>query len=95
MEDTKIILISLAVAAIAITITKSSLFRGLRELLPWKLFNCPYCLSHWISLLFCLYYYPLNVDFIINVFAIVTLSSFSGYLLLHFLGKSDETIHDS
>jgi len=82
-----LILISLAVASIAITVTKSSLFSKFRKLVTWKLFRCPFCLSHWVAALLCFYY---NIFNFVDIFAVVTLSSFSSYLLLFFLEKSDE-----
>lgn len=62
------------------TVTRSSLFRGFRNILDIKLFKCPYCFAHWVSFVLWASYvalYPqiLNpLDFIINVFATVALS---------------------
>ncbi len=67
------ILIALAVATISMTITQSSLFRGIQKC---KLLRCPYCAAHWVSLLlWCFYPQPLRLfDFGINVFATVAIS---------------------
>jgi len=69
------IIIALAVAAISMTVTQSSLFRGFRQVLDYKIFRCPYCFAHWVSLLVWSCYPKTNVfDFVINVFATVALS---------------------
>ncbi len=74
------ITIALAVAVIAMTLTQSSLFEDVREILKFKLFRCPYCVAHWISFLIWSGYATghtntLGVfDFVINVFATVALS---------------------
>jgi hypothetical protein len=70
-----VVLVSLAVSAIAMTVTKSSLFSGLRERINCKLLYCPYCFSHWIALSFTI---PISIsvfDWIIKSFAVVTIAS--------------------
>lgn len=80
MNYIQLIIISLAIASISFTISKSSIFRSSRLFIYkysnffGELFSCPYCISHWISFIFCLYYYKFNVDFIVMMFANVTLS---------------------
>ncbi|KKM75269.1 hypothetical protein LCGC14_1391920 [marine sediment metagenome] len=75
-----IILIALAVAAISMTFTQSSLFVNTRKLLSWKLFQCPYCFAHWVSCLCWACYATIHpktmdpFDFVINVFATVAIS---------------------
>lgn len=83
-----IIVLSLVTASIAVTITKTLIFKGFREfadkLLPSKVakvFHCPYCLGHWISLGLWLIYRPniLHVVPVIDqamaVFVIISLAS--------------------
>lgn len=86
--------LALANAAIVITLTKASLFKKFREYLPEtpvinlnKLFHCPYCLSHYTSLLLILIFSPpsSSFDFIIKTFALVTLTSIFSFLLIHYL----------
>lgn len=77
---TTMIVIALAVATISMTITQSSLFAGVRKILDHKLFHCPYCAAHWVSLWAwgCYVFVNSNTltafDFTINVFATVALS---------------------
>lgn len=87
------ILVALAVAAITMTLTQSSLFKNIQE---YKLFRCPYCAAHYISLLvWCGYavQYPntLHVfDFIINIFATVALSVLPMIVIGYFNTKMDK-----
>ena len=80
MNYIQLIIISLAVASISFTISKSSIFKQVRFIINkyssffGELFSCPYCISHWISFIFCVYYYNFNVTFIVMLFANVTLS---------------------
>lgn len=69
-----IILIALAVAAISMTLTQSTLFESVRNLLKWKLIRCPYCAAHWVSAFIWIGYATNPFDFVINVFATVALS---------------------
>ena len=67
-----IILIALAVATISMTLTQSNLFKCIQKC---KLFQCPYCAAHHISLLLWSFYPKTNLfDFVINVFATVAIS---------------------
>lgn len=88
MHFLKILVLSLSVSSISMTTAKSPIFEGFRSLIEristWlgKLVNCPYCTSHWLSLLAVILYRPVLfeqsrfIDYIVAVFAIVTLSSF-------------------
>jgi len=87
------IITSLAIAAVSITITKSSIFKECREsifLAPIKkLLNCPYCLSHWLVL-------PFAFKFgFIGALALIAMSSIISLPILIFLEKLDATVHDS
>ena len=72
---------ALAVASLSITLTLSKACKPIRdigkEFGPWvgKLFNCPYCMSHWLAAGVVTYRKPFDADFILIVFATITLSS--------------------
>jgi len=90
MNWNNILLISLAVSSISITITKSSLFNKIRP--KWKLFNCPYCLSHWISFLFILLLKDSGfLNFIILSFSTITLANIFSIPLMYFLNYVDSS----
>lgn len=81
MDLIKLIIVSLAVASISWTITKSLIFLFLRSFFCKRskflgnLFSCPYCLSHWVSFIFMFYLYKFSFNFILMSFAAVTLST--------------------
>ncbi len=80
MNYLQLIIISLAVASISFTISKSSIFKPVRLFICkhssflGELFSCPYCISHWVSFGFCIFYYKFDLTFIVMMFASVTLS---------------------
>lgn len=90
------LMISLASAAISFTITTTSIFKWLRELISpihhkfEELIHCPWCLSHYITLtsLFFLFYdtvcFDINllVHFILNFFFIQGVIGLIHYVLL-------------
>ena len=78
----ELILYSLAVAIIVTTITRGAIFKSLRESFPYKLFKCPYCLAHWVSVPFGLMMEPFNP---INVFALIAISSLPTFFLIKYL----------
>lgn len=89
--------LALANAVIVITITKSSLFKPLRNGIKnnffKKLLNCPYCLSHWTSLILIIFSinYPFPFfDFIIKVFFLIGITSLFSFLLLLYLNLLDK-----
>ena len=81
-----LIWLAVATASLSYTITKTTMFDWLRDMLEpenplWKLLSCPYCMSHWIGALFVLVYLPEPfgldlVDLIPSLFIIVTISAF-------------------
>lgn len=86
--------IALAVASISMTITKAKVFAFAREVIAdtneWlgELFNCPYCMSHWVSLAAMLVFDPIVLvspapafSWIATYFALVTISSVTGGLI--------------
>lgn len=87
----QLILISLAIAAITVTIGRTFIFKSLREHIPtkWlkKLVRCPYCLSHWLSFFTILFLIPwFNFfDLIIKTMATVAFSSIIALFILRYL----------
>ena len=90
MADTLITLAVLAMAtsAVAVTLTRASLFSGLRvwaraklPMLIAKLLACSYCASHWIAAALVAVYQPVTVrawlplDLCVSVMLVVWLSS--------------------
>lgn len=74
--------LALATASVTLTLTRASIFRPWRYWIArkskWlgKLFSCPYCMSHWVALVFVL----LSQQFywfedIIAVFIVVTIAA--------------------
>ncbi len=91
-----LIWVSLAIASIVITISKTTIFKPLRNNIPtkWlrKLINCPYCLAHYFSFFAYILLFPW-VDFfdlITKTMAIVTMSSIAALLILIYLSKLDK-----
>jgi hypothetical protein len=92
-ECLKIIILGAATGAISMTISKSKLFKPLRDLIPRRNaflaflddgLACPYCTSHWIAFLLTLVYFPkplphtwVGVDFLVSMMVIVALASFT------------------
>ena len=86
--------LSLVVSTASVTLCKAGIFRGLRRFVAsrskWlgELIHCPYCASHWISLLLVVVYRPCltrgNIailDYLVSVLAIVAMATFwSKYL---------------
>jgi hypothetical protein len=81
MNYIQLIIISLAIASISWTISKSDIFNSLRIFICkhsvfWgKLLSCPYCVSHWVAFIFMIHLCGFNFDFIIMSFASITLST--------------------
>lgn len=92
---TTLLLISAAVAAISVTVTQSSLFRSVRKWLKpvfGKLFDCSYCLNHWVAFGLVINYSNNLLDFIIKSFAVVTFSGFLSLPLLFLLEVLDNNL---
>ena len=80
------LLLALAIASISMTITKSVLFNDFRDRIGKigkffrELFNCPYCLSHWLAVLGVLTFFGKThtlPDLVLMTFATVTFASFA------------------
>ena len=85
------VLTAMAIASITLTIGKSYIFRPVRK--DNKLLNCPYCLSHWVSLLAVIFVVPYTdaFDFVIKTMALVTLSSIMALGVWHYIQSLDST----
>ena len=92
------ILIALAVASTSVTISKTLIFKSIRERAPWflkKLLQCPYCLSYWLSFFAVLLLLPYSnlINLMIQTMAMVAISSIVAlpiFLYLNLLDKSHE-----
>lgn len=89
-----LVVLSLAIAAVSITITKTKVFRSFREWIDersdWfgELVHCPYCTSHWVAFAAVAYYQPrpvesgvFFVDLVVAAFAVICLTSWFGGLI--------------
>jgi hypothetical protein len=77
---------AIAIAAVSMTVTKATLFKGMRERLkPIPFFgglvSCPYCFSHWMSALVTLVFslkltsaHP-ALDFLLVTFVLVVMTA--------------------
>lgn len=85
---TEIFVLALAVGAISLTLTKAQIFEWLRNLVgrisTWlgELFDCPYCMAHWVALGTMFLYKPILIasghgwlDLFVSYFALVALGS--------------------
>lgn len=98
-----IIPLCIAVAAMAVTITKGKIFLKQRIWLrlrsPWigKLFSCPYCLCHWLIAVTMIWYHPILtnlgyvwVDLVITGFCLIGISAlYIGLIVKLFSFKPD------
>lgn len=98
------LVIAVAVAAAALTITRATVFKPLRLWIKGKnafigeLFSCPYCMSHWISLIAVLVLKPRIVvsdvpiaDYIVSIFFIVAVASATASAIFHTVASISET----
>jgi hypothetical protein len=86
-----LILLSLAISSISMTITKSNVMAWFRSrvavLGSWfeELFQCPYCLSHWLAALGVIVLFKGTlIQLIVAIMAVVTLSSFASLGITYF-----------
>ena len=99
-------ILSLAIGAIATTVTQTKFFRPFRQLVAHRkipmneVFQCPYCFSHWLALFCTIMYRPalLDLDWLstimVDTFALVAVSTWWMFLLLKALILMDQT-HDA
>jgi hypothetical protein len=82
------VILAVAVAAVSMTVARAKVSKGFRDWVASKstwlgdLFNCPYCISHWITFAAVAWYRPRVVtsgfilfDWIVSVFLIVAMAS--------------------
>ena len=84
-----LIVIALAISAVSTTVALTPPFRWLRVLFEnvpgvGKLLRCPYCLNHYLATPV-IFAAPSIIEGIIMAFAIITMSSIFGYMLLKYL----------
>ena len=84
----ELLLISLAVSATSVTVTRAAIFQWLRERTAWKLLQCPYCFSHWLALLAVAAYRP-SWWLPIETLAVVAGAGAWSILLVHLLERTD------
>lgn len=91
MNFYELTILSLAIAAASMTITKSNAmdwFRGLvSKLGHWfeDLIHCPYCLSHWLAAFSVVAWFRGSLgEMIITGLAVVTLASLASLGIIHF-----------
>lgn len=95
------VMLSLAVSSISVTITKTLMFKPIRNYIEQKskrlgtLFHCPYCLSHWVTLFFFIFYAPkvingfVILDYLVTFFVIVALATFWSFIICSTLKVMD------
>jgi hypothetical protein len=103
-----LVLIALAVSAISITLTRGKIFRkqrlAIRKHSEWlyNLLSCPYCTSHWISLLALLplplahlldVYHNVAFDFALTLFVVIAMAAVISGTILRLIpfGPDDAT----
>jgi len=86
-----LLLLSLAVASISITITKSNAMAWFRKSisklgsLVEELVHCPYCLSHWLAAIGVVTWFKGSVcELIVLIMATVTLASLASLGIVYF-----------
>ena len=97
------VFVSMAIAAISMTITRALVFKKLRDWIAnnnefmGDLFNCPYCFSHWMALIAAVWYQfePINKSFvwlnvIVSTFMLVTITSFFCGMILRSFSSGEE-----
>jgi len=91
----ELLVLALATSAISVTITQSDIFSGLRASVAnrsrWLgvLVRCPYCTSHWVSVVLMWWYGQrivpetyLPIDLFVSALAIVAVASFFTFLVM-------------
>lgn len=91
----RLLVLALATSATSVTITRSGVFLGLRTFVAdrskWfgDLVHCPYCMSHWVSLVL-MWWYGLrtlpqthwSIDLLVTALAVVAVASFFTLLVI-------------
>lgn len=86
-----LVILSLAVAALSMTVAKSNVMAWLRDFVSefgaWaeELIHCPYCLSHWLAVVGVVMWLNGSViELVISGLAVVTLASLASLGITHF-----------
>lgn len=104
-EMYQVLVLSLATAAISVTISRAQIFATFRafvaEKSSWagKLISCYYCTSHWVAIAFVLIYRPVLIsrffviDLFVSTFSIVCIAALVGGIIikLNVFRKPDES----
>ena len=89
LQDFDVLFFSLAIAAITTTITKGAIFKTFRARLPGpflkSLFNCPYCLSHYVAVPFAYLLTQTVYGLVVYTFAFVAISSLFTFPLILYI----------
>ncbi len=84
-----LLIYSLAIAVIVTTITKGAIFEPVRDRLPGqflkKLFNCPYCLAHWVAVPFAITLTGYTWYAVPIILALIAISSLSTFFLIKYI----------
>jgi len=105
-----VLVLSLAVSAVSVTISKAGVFSWLRKWIAsrneWlgKLISCSYCMSHWIAIAVVCVYQPVLIKpyyilgLIVSIFVIVAVSAMVSGVIMYlnsFRGDEDDVIEES
>lgn len=104
-----LVILAMAVSAVSITVSLSKIAAPFRAWVKARspfigdLVSCPYCFSHWASLLAVILFRPLPVhtgwvvaDGLIAAFAMVSAASWFAYIIIHTYGshgKEKNSVH--
>ena len=64
---TQVAVLSLAIGVVSLTLTQAAIFEWLRDWIEdrseflGELFNCPYCMAHWVALGAMIIYQPMLI----------------------------------
>lgn len=103
------IVLAFAVSAISMTISKTKVFRPVRQWIQarsqWlgELVNCPYCTIHWVAFAAVALYRPIVVvsglrvlDLFVSAFVVIAVASIvSGWIFQAFAGTAPDEEVDS
>ena len=89
----KLLILSLATSVIAVTLSKTKVFKPMRHWIwqrntwSYNLISCTYCLTHWVAFTL-VSIYPLNlmgkyqvIDYFVSSFAVVAIAAVIGGII--------------
>lgn len=97
MNVPDLLAVALATSAASVTISKTKITHGFRQWLWSKpklstiayMFDCPYCISHWIALFLVAgmvgYPFPGLIPFIVVLGAVIALAAMSTGVIMHLM----------